>query len=880
MLISDFVKESLSLGDAQFAISLALSQLGEERASKAVLTYLATKDADISVVERRQEVNALITESNQGMIPGLLNVLSTNKVLSVVSSNRATKVRSYQSLTDLLETQTIKNVYNQTMHIVCSTNPSKYLLLYMDSPDYKKHFFRDVRGKFYKSADGLRNNNLSDGVCEEIRQSFRKWIDFYSSNGVYDPASGAPMAYLRNAFSSMYAAGADSEVYTILNRTGTNMDVGENATMMDFIGLESVYEESDFDFIEVANRINRASRLLFSHNNNPIAFYDIFSCYRDGMLTEKFENHNSSFKRALVGCDICVADSSQEYGRGHEGAVKNKKAGRVALCRVFEPVITNGIAQSQIQELYDNVIKLTDTLSVKDGVRLFSTKHHATKHRESNSEMLQIILSGYLGVRELMGFLEHNDLGASIYNFPAIIFRNAEYLKRFQTVEEYVKYVTPVTMLVEEAAASKDDVDGVVRNEVVWGYLGASNLLRGDMFKKLAEMPLDYIKSAVGDSKIVSREDYFLSHIYEFTKDIKRMHGLIAERLSDNSFSGNFNLCKQLAASILAPDFKQRSADMQYAMSILFVLISKRLFSAEKSPVVDSSGNYLLREPDCISECTRVLNGIVTDTTSKEVAAMYSRALGLRCKALSKVYELYTGETTNNCSWEQLREVFFFTEVLYKLLTKYNERLSSVESLEIKSSLYLLLANIATDTAVYELKSPLSSCDDLSFIFEKGFPQYFINKIVSPEETIEYSAQRNTKLLLTVNRFLECHKENVNALHIAFDLLDQYVAKKYSPVVRESQAETLLISASEAVRMLGAYNQANGDIRSRLEGMFKADKYGYVMCGSERFVLDDKYVLISGHSIRLDLHNNVYIPGVLTEDEFNILQNRLIFRSC
>ena len=127
---------------------------------------------------------------------------------------------------------------------------------------------------------------------------------------------------------------------------------------------------------------------------------------------------------------------------------------------------------------------------------------------------------------------------------------------------------------------------------------------------------------------------------------------------------------------------------------------------------------------------------------------------------------------------------------------------------------------------------------------------------------------------------MECHKENVNALHIAFDLLDQYVAKKYSPVVRESQAETLLISASEAVRMLGAYNQANGDIRSRLEGMFKADKYGYVMCGSERFVLDDKYVLISGHSIRLDLHNNVYIPGVLTEDEFNILQNRLIFRSC
>lgn len=884
MLITDFVEESLKLGDAQFAISLALSQLGEHKAAKAVLTYLATKDGDDNVPQRRKEVETLIMSHKQGMVPGLLNVLCNNPELCVVNSVRATKVQTHKTLPELLERQSVNNVYNQTMHILSNNKASKLLLLYMDTQEYRKDFFSDIRGRFYKSADRLRNNNLSDSVCEEIRQSFRRWIDFYSTNGAYDPASGAPMAYLRNAFRNMYSASADSDLYDILNRTGTNADVGEDATLIDFVGLENEYKDTDFDFIEVANRINRASRLLFSHNNNPIAFYDIFSCYRDGVLSNKFESRERSFKRALVGCSIRIVDSSQECGRGHEGAIKNKKTGRIALCRVFESIIEDGIAQDQILKLYDKVIALTDTLSRKDGVRLFSTPSQSTKHRESNSEMLQIIVSGYLGVRELLDFLDNNDLGASVYNFPSIIFRNAEYLKRFQTVEEYVRYVSPVSMLVEQAATDttkvKEDIDGVVRNEIVWGYLGASNLLHGGIFKKLATMPLEYIKSAVDDSRIISKEDYFLQHLYYLTNDMQGLYDWISKRLEDTTFIGNFNLSRQLSMQMLSDGFSESSRDSQYAMSILFVLIVKRLFAAEGSPVIDEDENYLLRETDCLKEHTRVLNLVCSPETPENTKKLYIQTLGLRCKAFGKVYEVYTGVKTENCTWAQMREVFFFTDVLYSLISKYNKRLSELAPQRDKRSVYLLLAHIATDATLFNVTLPLSSCDELAFVFEKGLPQYFINQLIGAEESLIYNTQRNTNLLTTVNRFFDERKDDINALHLAFDMLDKYVSKKHSPMSKESPAERLLIKASESVRTFEAYNKVDAGLRSKLEGMFKADEYGYIICDGERFVLDNKYMLVSGYAIELDLYNRSFKRSIITANDISVLQNRLIFRSC
>lgn len=883
MLVSDFVEESLSLGDAQFAISLALSQLGEHKAARAVLTYLGTKDATEEVLQRRAEIRDAIVSSNQGTVLGLLNILCNNKELSVVNNVRATKVQSRKTLTELLERQSVGNVYNQTMYILSSNSTSKLLLLYMDTQEYRKAFFGDVRNRFYKSADGFRNNNLSDSVCEEIRRAFRRWIDFYSSNGTYDPASGAPMAYLRYAFSVMYAASADSDVYKILNTTGTNADAGEDATLIDFVGLENDYKDTDFDFIEVASRINRASRLLFSHNNNPIAFYDIFSCYRDGVLSRKFEDKERSFKKALVGCAIRIVDSSQECGRGHEGAIKNKKTGRIALCRVFESIIEKGIAQDEILKLYDKVITLTDTLSRKDGVRLFSTPNQTTKHRESNSEMLQIIVSGYLGVRELLDFLENNDLGASVYNFPSIIFRNAEYLKRFQTVEEYVRYVSPVSMLVEQAATDttkmQDDIDGVVRNEIVWGYLGASNLLHDGIFKKLATMPLEYIKSAVDDSRVISKEDYFIQHLWTITQDMQRLYEWISEKLNDNTFVGNFNLSRQLSMQIVSDKFADSGKDSQYATSILFVLITKKLFAAEGAPILDDDGNYLLKEEDCLKELTRILNLVCSPETAENTRKLYVQTMGLRCKAFNIIYELYTGIKTDNCTWAQLREVFFFTDVLYSIISKYNTRLGELSAQNNKSSIYLLLANIATDTTLFNLTLPLSSCDELSFVFEKELPQYFINQTVGTEESLVYNTQRNSNLLTAVNRFFEERKEDVNSLHLAFDMLEKFVSKKHSPMTKESPVEKLLIKASESVRTLEAYNKVDAGLRSKLEGMFKADEYGYIICDGERFVLDNKYMLVSGYAIELDLYNWSFKRSIITLNDINVLQNRLIFRS-
>ena len=103
-----------------------------------------------------------------------------------------------------------------------------------------------------------------------------------------------------------------------------------------------------------------------------------------------------------------------------------------------------GLSQGDVYQYYRDAMALTASTPHHDGRRLFTYVDKSgmvkgkTNHVENNSQMMQIIISGHLALRELVQYLSKENSPCSIYNFPTLIFRNREYLYRFQTLEEYV----------------------------------------------------------------------------------------------------------------------------------------------------------------------------------------------------------------------------------------------------------------------------------------------------------------------------------------------------------------------------------------------------------------------------------------------------------
>lgn len=878
MLITDFSNRSIDLGEAQFALGIALSQLGESAASVAVMGYLCVNVNENKgvqdILELRKDFEFRVLQHHVGMLKGVLLELDSTECLPKVSSGKRTKVIENVRLSDLLLRSTISQVYAKAMIMLSEHNANHLIVSYMDTKEYKEKFYADLDAKYSKSADGIRNNDLSVGVKEEIRKDFRTFIYRYSSDGTYSPATGTPLAFLRAAFNNMYSRG--DAVYKILNTSGTNVGIGDDSsglTALDFIGIEAMRTDNDFDFVDIANRINRASRLVFTHNNNAVAFYDIFSCYRDNLVHASFVKNKLHLENVIAGCSIEIYDSSNEEGRGHEGAVKNKKSGRVRLCRIFEPIITKGIAQDEILDYYKRAIELTDDLTIKDGVRLFSTRMQATKHKESNSEMLQIIISGYLAVRELIDYINRDDVETSLYSFPTIIFRNAEYLKRFQSLDEYVKNIDTVSYYVEQAAMdpkmSQTYIDGVYRNEEIWNYLGESNLLQDGIFKKLAEMPLGYIRSAVKDSKTLTHEQAFVRGLRVVTSEFHSIADYVAKNVcTGDTYMDHFRSVKKKASLVCGSVFKGLGDLEQYAVAFSFVNELKAIMQLEGNPVCDEQQNYLLCEPDSRKEFAKFITKIATPSTSQETLNALYKMAALRINGVAVCYNLFTGNDVNVCDWKQLREMFLLSDLLQKLILMFDNRLQGIAHDSFATQgIYLLLANIATDATMFKIPDVITSCDDVAFLYDGTLSPYYISDIVKDQDArMRLNDDRNKQIVTAVNRFLSTLGDSYQTLGYAFDLLDKYVSKEYAPIALETKLEKILQKAAYAMNGYKFMMQASASTKLFLEGNFDFDDLGYLLSNGERVVYDSMYVLKSGYAILPDMYNNTFRQISLTED--------------
>lgn len=99
MLISDYSSEILTLGYTQLAVSIALSRLGEDKASRAVAAFYGlnsneTKVSDVSVIykENRVQVEQRLTSGKDNMIDGFVKYVSEVPCLVIVDAGTHKKL--------------------------------------------------------------------------------------------------------------------------------------------------------------------------------------------------------------------------------------------------------------------------------------------------------------------------------------------------------------------------------------------------------------------------------------------------------------------------------------------------------------------------------------------------------------------------------------------------------------------------------------------------------------------------------------------------------------------------------------------------------------------------------------------------------------------
>lgn len=896
MLISDYSSEILTLGYTQLAVSIALSRLGEDKASRAVAAFYGlnsneTKVSDVSVIykENRVQVEQRLTSGKDNMIDGFVKYVSEVPCLVIVDAGTHKKTSRTVTLLELLEDpENLNRIYQTVMIMLAKNSLTSLIGLYIDTKEYKEYFEHDVSKYFRLSADKTRTNDLSASIMSALLADFKRFVLANACTGAYDPNTGTPSAYLRHTFICYYRM--SDNVREILNTKGTNLDTGGDSdmTIAEYQTISDKFEAKSIDFIDIANKINRASHLLFNHNGNPLAFYDILSCYRESRIQSRMKDDKLQFANVLPGCTITYEDSSNILNCGNENTINNKKNSRISLCRLFSRIVDEGLSQGDVYQYYRDAMALTASTPHHDGRRLFTYVDKSgmvkgkTNHVENNSQMMQIIISGHLALRELVQYLSKENSPCSIYNFPTLIFRNREYLYRFQTLEEYVSYIYDVAPLVEEV--KNDPVrslhvinDCYYDNDSMWKLLGVSNLMHDNTFEKLTSMPLSFIRSAVSDSQALSKDELFekkynaLSYKFRLMVDVKNKCGF------GNSLTEKHNALEMFGNTILTSKFDSYSNFNKYGIALAFYDCLLETLKAEGKPPYKND-YYLYKQENLAKEFTMFSQSVKTliekDARYKNI---FIKQAKIRIMCVAKLYAMLTGNTeVKICDWEELREFFCIMETIKGLISRlYTKGLVGIAN-EVHSGenfAFLLVARMAEEAKEFAIPQVISSCDELSTLYRsENIPALFISKIKTVEECIELNQRRDNALLVGVNRFLESFGNDYEVFELGDQLINKYVSKKYASVSKDAELNDLLYRASCDAQSFNNLGKINRRVQMWLKGVASLDEFGYVIRNGHRVKLDDNtYVLGRGLLITISPDKKHYSVGVMTEDDEQIL---------
>ena len=519
MFIQEFSKEILPIESIQFATGIALDNLNQQKAAKSVIdmykierTESPYRKAEFST---REDLERHLLIDGNGLVYSYIHYLYSNECIAIKSSGMYSTIK-FVSLNKLVSNISETVLTHEVMRIILNNSSDTFIYLYAKSSIFKNTLSKFLYRNYYMSADNVRKNVYSQDVINSIITDFADYVYKYSCNGAYKHASGTPENFLIHTFQSYYSLGGD--MFKILNTKSTMSAISKNndLTLNDYATLDSEVEDNSIDFIKLATKINKSSYSLYNHSGDGgIAYYDIFSWYRDNLADSLYENNRNALSKFLRGIKLSKPIVMEEVS----GTKRDKGSRRNKLCHVYFNAINDGMNITDIFTLYHDVCEKSydlcqhrnSTGGASDGSAYYAWKDISPKSKTTNADKFKADYEGFIALKELVDFLNSpsNNTGITIFNMPADIFRDGSMLRRFSTFRDYIILYADVKNLMDEIdidnyRSAVIDGYGIRNNDSVFDRLMVSiqsitNVQNKEVLNRIFRTPLSAGKTIVRD---------------------------------------------------------------------------------------------------------------------------------------------------------------------------------------------------------------------------------------------------------------------------------------------------------------------------------------------------------------------------------------------
>lgn len=923
MFFRDYVKNTITYDAAQFAIAIALDNLNDVDAAKSVLSFLCPsmavgKQDSNRILLERKELAEKVASGRKGVVWTTIDYYYNNPVFKV-RSNRSRTISSERrcSLRDLTRSSQ-RAIYEETMRMLIKHPVNHLIYLYTKTTMFTKEFINFVK------RDGTRNSRsgsgaVSDSVARELATEFSQFVLENCAEGSYHPDTCTPNAFL---FAKKATDGKaelrpidwfkfdqDGRYFKILNRTGTNITVGEDLTLLDQVSIDLGKKEYNISFILTCEKISKASALLFTHLDK--VYFDILSYHRK-VAAEDLEKYFSSLN--LVGCKLSYGYDLSAICEDKENLV-SKFNSRCGVCKRFEQVLNNGIQVRNLNDLYSELITYSKNIcagpsGTKDAKSLFSFSGYHSREPGTNGTKFLTLLEGYMALKDLINFLQSdsNTRDVGVADFPCDIFRQPLLLKRFKSYEDYIDYIDEIRPLVDEVAAdnirSASFANGLYSNDYVYDVLETSQLIKPDVtLQAIADSPLNSIQNAVDLFENAGKDKEFIQKItdfYQYWDNCLLCFSQVSSALGLSRPSDLFDISKMREINPIAL-LKQSIVLCQWILSIrvkelsvartellnyffiaaLSVCLRAISFQCSDEPdvAITDGGEYLLKDVGLLKSL--VIPDSIADSMNSKVV---TQILVLRARAIKTAMfflwgddeKYYPAENDLDSDWVEVRNFWFVTTKIARYIVMNNKVLTTIYS----DTDDLALMKVETVRSMPLIKLPVEQTTPTRISAFAVLKTPF-----DSECSLPFVSRKEAKFLQESLSFAFCgaFKNLFSSLKLMRKVYANLIARSTSTFNKisdfsgaGSELDQKLSKASQSVLQVVMSGGARPAMEQKLAAIAEFDELGFAKSRYRRFVYSDNvYIHQKGYAVELSI-GELFDVVEVTEDMLFRLQSSLL----
>lgn len=910
MKIFDYSKSQLSLDDAQFLIAITLDEMTDTKVTSLVLKLYGTyaygssnSAANAENVVKRTELHEQFSRSNQDPVSFLIDFLWNNRVLG--------DGKFKKDLSQLAPHLNLHSLYEKVMQKCFQYTPAQYITLYVRTNTFKVQYRKYIK-KFINNNVARNNSYISDITLNELHSAFCDFVSRGARYQYYHAETGNPDAVI---FSTDDDKGGDEvsrggtalwfsksdQFYEILNKSGLNAtiysDGDDDLSLLDYQTVEESSKEYPIDFISVCTRIGRASLLLFNHKGGIEAYYDIFSYHRDQVINETQQKFKK--ERNRLGYDVSFEQDMIAIN-ADINTVSSKKKYRTMICDIFEKAMHGNLRKSEIySRLYREIISTTERIPAKNAHRLFRTADVQTRHNESNGEMLQILLDGYIALYEFLNFLESssNHTNVTMNSFNCDIFRDSRILRRVKSFEEYVDYHDDIMPLFSEADKRLGDPtnshssDAILPNDTVYNMLSGVNMLKDDVvLQHIMNFPIASIGNIVHmhegkrcDNDLLkefSNMRYYWRNFYTSCRSLCKIPIFEKNIVNDSTTGLDFVQLEEVvgnrAYNIVNNRLSDRAITSVYPMIAFFGKLYELAMLAEGNPVCDSTGKFNLTEDNYMEAlCVPAEFHEEIETALKKSSGYAKMLTILRGRALLVCMNILWGRPITgkfDCSLKEIRFFFKITDALWSFFESYHSMFNYMDGFS--DDLYLMVAFAASRGEMFGIADSISSDSSMGFLYNDDrksyLPEYSSNMVRQAlQEDKEYRSILREIAKTILERYqtlFNCLRNFQKKVDTSYHMLS-YVSG-YDPVV-----ETSLRNAAASVMSISHKSDEVKALSNIIRATMQRDSYGYVLINGVRYGSPNReYYHTTGYVVQLDALDNSFSAREMNQDDLETIR--------